>query len=67
MNNQVFLNLQKLRKERRNKMYKMVIIDLDGTLLNDEKQVSKKNAETIHKIWQEKQVYFVIATRKKRK
>lgn len=45
----------------------MVIIDLDGTLLNDEKQVSKKNAETIHKIWQEKQVYFVIATRKKRK
>ncbi len=43
-------------------MYKMVIVDLDGTLLNDKKQVSKRNAEVINKIHQEKGVQFVIAT-----
>lgn len=43
----------------------MVIIDLDGTLLNDEKQVSNENAKMIDKIWRQKEVYFVIATRKK--
>lgn len=43
-------------------MYKMVVIDLDGTLLNDKKQVSKRNAEVIKKIHKEKGVLFVIAT-----
>lgn len=43
-------------------MYKMVLIDLDGTLLNDQKEVSKRNAETIQKIHEEKGVLFVLAT-----
>lgn len=43
-------------------MYKMVVVDLDGTLLNDKKQVSKKNAEVINKIYKDKDVKFVIAT-----
>lgn len=43
-------------------MYKMVVVDLDGTLLNDKKQVSKRNAEVIKKIHKEKGVTFVIAT-----
>lgn len=43
-------------------MYKMVAIDLDGTLLNDKKQISKRNAEMIKKIHKEKGVCFVIAT-----
>lgn len=45
-------------------MYKMVVIDLDGTLLNDKKQVSKRNAEIINKIYKEKDIFFVIATGK---
>lgn len=45
-------------------MYKMVLIDLDGTLLDDKKQVSKRNADIIQKIHKEKGVYFVIATGK---
>lgn len=43
-------------------MYKMVVVDLDGTLLNSKKQVSKRNAEVINKIHNEKGVQFVIAT-----
>ncbi len=43
-------------------MYKMVVLDLDGTLLNDKKQVSKRNVEIINKIQKEKGVLFVIAT-----
>lgn len=43
-------------------MYKMVVVDLDGTLLNDKKQVSQRNAEIINKIQKEKDVLFVIAT-----
>ncbi len=43
-------------------MYKMVVLDLDGTLLNDKKQVSKRNVEIINQIYQEKNVLFVIAT-----
>lgn len=45
-------------------MYKMVVLDLDGTLLNDKKQVSKRNVEIINKIQKEKDVLFVIATGK---
>lgn len=45
-------------------MYKMVMIDLDGTLLNDKKQVSKRNVEMIQRIQAEKNVLFVITTGK---
>lgn len=44
------------------KKYKMVVIDLDGTLLNDKKQVSKRNAEVINDIYRKKGTLFVIAT-----
>jgi len=30
-----------------NCMYKMIILDLDGTLLNDYKEVSKENVDLI--------------------
>ncbi len=43
-------------------MYKLVCIDLDGTLLDDKKQVPKANADMINKINKEKGVFFVIAT-----
>ena len=43
-------------------MYKMVMIDLDGTLLNDKKQVSKRNVEMIQRVQAEKNVLFVITT-----
>lgn len=42
--------------------YKMVVIDLDGTLLDDKKQVSKRNVEVINNIAREKGTLFVIAT-----
>lgn len=45
-------------------MYKIVMIDLDGTLLNDNKNVSNKNIEMINKVYKEKNVIFVIATGK---
>ena len=43
-------------------MYKMVIIDLDGTLLNDQKEVSKEDAYMINKAYREKGTICVIAT-----
>lgn len=43
-------------------MYKMIVIDLDGTLLNDEKEVSKENIDMINKAYLEKGVISVIAT-----
>ena len=43
-------------------MYKMVIIDLDGTLLNDQKEVSKKDAYVINKAYKEKKTICVIGT-----
>jgi len=45
-------------------MYKIVMVDLDGTLLDDNKNVSKKNIEMINKVYKEKGVIFVIATGK---
>ena len=45
-------------------MYKIFMIDLDGTLLDDNKNVSNKNIEMINKIYQEKNVTFVITTGK---
>ena len=43
-------------------MYKMIIIDLDGTLLNDEKEVSREDIYTINRAYKEKGVISVIAT-----
>lgn len=45
-------------------MYKIVMVDLDGTLLDDNKNVSKKNIEMINKVYKEKGVIFVISTGK---
>lgn len=45
-------------------MYKIVMLDLDGTLLDDNKNVSNKNIEIINKIYREKNIIFVIATGK---
>lgn len=45
-------------------MYKIVMVDLDGTLLDDNKNVSKKNIEMINKVYKDKGVIFVIATGK---
>ena len=33
-----------------NDNYKIVFIDIDGTLVNDEKQIPKENIETIKKL-----------------
>ena len=43
-------------------MYKMIIIDLDGTLLNDQKEISKEDADMINRAYKEKGVQCVIAT-----
>lgn len=43
-------------------MYKMVVVDLDGTLLNDAKKVSKENADLIKRAYDEKGIITVIAT-----
>lgn len=45
-------------------MYKMIVIDLDGTLLDDYKEISKENIDMINKAYQEKGVISVIATGK---
>lgn len=43
-------------------MYKMIVVDLDGTLLNDAKKVSKENADLIKRAYEEKGIITVIAT-----
>ena len=43
-------------------MYKMMAIDLDGTLLNDEKEISDENIKWIRKAYDEKGVMTVITT-----
>lgn len=43
-------------------MYKMIILDLDGTLLNDYKEISKENINLIKRAYQEKGIISVIAT-----
>lgn len=43
-------------------MYKMIVLDLDVTLLNDYKKISKENAEAIKRAYNEKGVISVIAT-----
>lgn len=42
-------------------MYRMVVTDLDGTLLNSKKQISEKTAEIIKKL-KECHIYFVMAS-----
>lgn len=43
-------------------MYKMIVLDLDGTLLNDYKKVSQENLKAIKRAYDEKNVITVIAT-----
>ena len=43
-------------------MYKMIILDLDGTLLNDYKEISKENINLIKRAYNEKGIISVIAT-----
>lgn len=43
-------------------MYKMIILDLDGTLLNDYKEISKENLDLIQRAYNEKGIISVIAT-----
>lgn len=43
-------------------MYKMMFVDLDGTLLNDSKKVSKEDTEAIKKAYTEKGIITVITT-----
>lgn len=43
-------------------MYKMIVVDLDGTLLNDAKKVSKENIDLIKRAYNEKGIITVIAT-----
>lgn len=43
-------------------MYKMIILDLDGTLLNDYKEISKENINLIKRAYEEKGIRSVIAT-----
>lgn len=42
--------------------YKMIILDLDGTLLNDYKEISKENIDLIKRAYEEKGIISVIAT-----
>lgn len=43
-------------------MYKMIVLDLDGTLLNDYKEISKENFDLIQRAYNEKGIKSVIAT-----
>lgn len=43
-------------------MYKMIVVDLDGTLLNDTKKVSEENINLIKRAYTEKGIITVIAT-----
>ncbi len=43
-------------------MYKMIILDLDGTLLNDYKKISEENINSIKRAYEEKGILSVIAT-----
>lgn len=43
-------------------MYKMICLDLDGTVLNDCKEISKENINLIRKAYNEKGIICVFAT-----
>ena len=42
-------------------MYKIIFIDIDGTLRNDRKEITEKTKEAIHKVV-EKGIYVVICS-----
>lgn len=42
-------------------MYKLLVVDLDGTLLDNKKQISKKNLESLKKL-KNKNILFTIST-----
>lgn len=43
-------------------MYKMLVLDLDGTLLNDDKEIPEQNVKAIQKLNERFGVIPVIAT-----
>ena len=43
-------------------MYKMIFLDLDGTVLNDCKEISKENIDLIRRTYNEKGIICVFAT-----
>lgn len=43
-------------------MYKMLVLDLDGTLLNDDKLIPEENIEAINKLYKDFGIVPVIAT-----
>lgn len=43
-------------------MYKLIFIDLDGTLLNDEKEISEENIKWLNKAYKEKGITTIITT-----
>ena len=43
-------------------MYKLIFIDLDGTLLNDEKKISEENVKWLNKAYKEKGIITIITT-----
>ena len=43
-------------------MYKMIVVDLDGTLLNEAKKVDEENISLIKRAYKEKGIITVIAT-----
>lgn len=43
-------------------MYKMIFLDLDGTLLNDCKEISQENINLIKRAYNEKGIICVFAT-----
>lgn len=43
-------------------MYKLIFIDLDGTLLNDKKEISTENVKWLNKAFEEKGIISIITT-----
>lgn len=51
-----------MKKQGGNDMYKMICLDLDGTLLNDCKEISQENINLIRRAYNEKGIICVFAT-----
>ena len=43
-------------------MYKVIFIDLDGTLLNDKKEISNENIKLLNRAYNEKGIKTIITT-----
>lgn len=43
-------------------MYKIIFIDLDGTLLNDKKEISDKNLKQLNRVYNEKGIKTIITS-----